>query len=106
MVAPPADYRHSLFRRHLGVLRAALKARGPFDGVEGHVLYSTFHRHSTGLFVAPGDPAGLAAAIERLSDHAFRARLGRAGPASVAAHSKRSVAEAMARVWGELGVRL
>jgi glycosyltransferase involved in cell wall biosynthesis len=59
-----------------------------------------------GLLVAPGNPATLAAALDRLSDDELRARLGGAGPASVAAHSMPAVTEAMARVWAELGVRL
>jgi glycosyltransferase involved in cell wall biosynthesis len=41
LVAAPANYRHSIVRRHLGILRAALTARGRFDGVEGHVVYPT-----------------------------------------------------------------
>jgi len=34
----------------------------------------------------------------------LRARLGRAGPASVARHDMRAAAAAMAEVWAELGV--
>jgi glycosyltransferase involved in cell wall biosynthesis len=59
-----------------------------------------------GLLVAPGDAAGLAAALDRLSDDGLRARLGSAGPASVAAHGLPAATAAMARVWAELGVRL
>lgn len=41
VVAAPFNYRHSIVRRHLGILRVALTARGRFDGVEGHVVYPT-----------------------------------------------------------------
>jgi glycosyltransferase involved in cell wall biosynthesis len=59
-----------------------------------------------GLLVAPGDPAALAAAVDRLADDRLRARLGSAGPASVAAHGMSAVTESMARVWADIGVRL
>jgi teichuronic acid biosynthesis glycosyltransferase TuaC len=38
-VVAAKTYRHGGLRRHLGMLWAALKARGRFDGVEGHVLF-------------------------------------------------------------------
>jgi glycosyltransferase involved in cell wall biosynthesis len=41
VVAAPVNYRHSIVRRHLGILRVALTERGRFDGVEGHVVYPT-----------------------------------------------------------------
>ena len=41
VVAAPSNYRHSIIRRHLGILRVALTRRGRFDGVEGHVMYPT-----------------------------------------------------------------
>ena len=58
-----------------------------------------------GLLVLPDDPAALAAALLRLSDAGLRARLGAAGPASVAGHDLRVVTAEMAAVWLELGVR-
>lgn len=41
----------------------------------------TVLHEETGLLVPPGDPAGLAAGIERLSDPALRLQMGRAGKA-------------------------
>jgi glycosyltransferase involved in cell wall biosynthesis len=41
VVAAPSNYRRSIVRRHLAILRVALTARGRFDGVEGHVIYPT-----------------------------------------------------------------
>lgn len=41
VVAAPSNYRHSIVRRHLEILRVALTARGRLDGVEGHVVYPT-----------------------------------------------------------------
>lgn len=38
-VVAAATYRHGGFRRHLEMASAALIARGPFDGIEGHVLF-------------------------------------------------------------------
>ncbi|MGZ6341014.1 MAG: glycosyltransferase family 4 protein [Candidatus Limnocylindrales bacterium] len=38
VVASP-DYRRGALLRHIALLVAALTARGPFDGVEGHVLF-------------------------------------------------------------------
>ena len=58
-----------------------------------------------GLLIAPADPAELASALERLRDPQLRARLGAAGPASVARHDIRVAAAEMAEVWAELGVR-
>lgn len=37
-VVAASTYRHGPWRRHAHMLRAALTARGPVDGVEGHVL--------------------------------------------------------------------
>jgi glycosyltransferase involved in cell wall biosynthesis len=58
-----------------------------------------------GLLIPPEDPGALAAALGRLADNGLRARLGAAGPASVAGHDIRAVAAQMAEVWAELGVR-
>ena len=58
-----------------------------------------------GLTIPPGDPAAVAAALRRLDDPELRARLGDAGPASVARHDLRIVTAEMAEVWLELGVR-
>jgi D-inositol-3-phosphate glycosyltransferase len=57
-----------------------------------------------GLVIPPGDPPALAAALDRLRDEELRARLGAAGPRSVARHDIRATAIAMAEVWSELGV--
>lgn len=38
-VVAASTYRHGGLRRHVGMAWAALTARGPFDGVEGHVLF-------------------------------------------------------------------
>jgi glycosyltransferase involved in cell wall biosynthesis len=57
-----------------------------------------------GLLIPPDDPAALAAALGRLADPVLRARLGAAGPASVAGHDIRAAAAKMAEVWAELGV--
>ncbi len=59
---------------------------------------------SNGLLVPPADPPALAAALDRLRDGALRARLGAAGPRSVARHDIHATAVAMAEVWSELGV--
>jgi glycosyltransferase involved in cell wall biosynthesis len=58
-----------------------------------------------GLLMPPDDPGALAAALRRLLDPSLRARLGAAGPASVASHDIRIAAAQMAEVWAELGVR-
>ena len=58
-----------------------------------------------GLLVPPEDPAAIAAALGRLDDPGLRARLGTAGPASVAGHDMRAAAAQMAEVWAEFGVR-
>jgi glycosyltransferase involved in cell wall biosynthesis len=58
-----------------------------------------------GLLIPPGDPGALAAALLRLLDPERRARLGAAGPASVAGHDMKTAAAQMAEVWAELGVR-
>jgi glycosyltransferase involved in cell wall biosynthesis len=58
-----------------------------------------------GLLVPPEDPDALAAALGRLLDPELRARLGDAGPASVADHDMKTAAGQMADVWAELGVR-
>ncbi len=57
-----------------------------------------------GLLIPPGDPRALAAALHRLLDPELRARLGSAGPASVAGHDIRTAAAGMAEIWAELGV--
>jgi len=57
-----------------------------------------------GLVIPPGDPTALAAALDRLRDAEMRARLGAAGPRSVARHDIRATAIAMAEAWSELGV--
>ncbi|HEY8870019.1 MAG TPA: glycosyltransferase [Candidatus Limnocylindrales bacterium] len=38
-VVAAETYRHGGLRRHVGMLWTAVTARGPFDGVEGHVLF-------------------------------------------------------------------
>ena len=58
-----------------------------------------------GLLIPADDPGALAEALRRLLDAALRARLGAAGPASVAGHDIRTAAAQMAEVWAELGVR-
>lgn len=58
-----------------------------------------------GLLIPAEDPAALASALGRLADAGLRARLGAAGPSSVAGHDIRSAAAQMAEVWAELGVR-
>jgi D-inositol-3-phosphate glycosyltransferase len=58
-----------------------------------------------GLLIPPDDPAALAGALSRLQDAGLRARLGAAGPTSVAGHDIRTAAARMAEVWAELGVR-
>jgi glycosyltransferase involved in cell wall biosynthesis len=58
-----------------------------------------------GVLVPPADPGALASALGRLRDPGMRARLGAAGPASVAGHDVRTAAAEMAGVWAELGVR-
>ncbi|MEO8968344.1 MAG: glycosyltransferase family 4 protein [Solirubrobacteraceae bacterium] len=52
----------------------------------------------TGLVIAPGDPAGLAAAVDRLlADPDLRERLGAAGRAAVSAYTYEAMAAAFAR---------
>jgi glycosyltransferase involved in cell wall biosynthesis len=58
-----------------------------------------------GLLVPPGDPAAVAAALDRLADPELRAGLGEKGPASMAHHDMAIAARQMAEVWAELGVR-
>jgi glycosyltransferase involved in cell wall biosynthesis len=60
----------------------------------------------TGLVVAPGDPAALARAIDRLlADDALAARLGAAGRAAVAGHSYAAMADAFGVALARAGVR-
>jgi glycosyltransferase involved in cell wall biosynthesis len=59
-----------------------------------------------GLLIPPDDPGALAGALLRLLDPDLRARLGAAGPASVADHDIHVAAALMAEVWAELGVRV
>jgi glycosyltransferase involved in cell wall biosynthesis len=40
VVAGPSSYRRNSALRHLGIAWRALRARGPFDGVEAHPLYA------------------------------------------------------------------
>ena len=68
-------------------------------------LKEVVHDGENGLLITPNDPAALAAALGRLQDAALRARLGAAGPASVAGHDVRAAAAQMAEVWAEFGVR-
>lgn len=101
MVAAPRDYKHSLLRRHLVVLRAALAARGPFDGVEGHVLYPAGLiawlvarlRRAPVLLYAHG--ADVLEAARRNRIHAALARFVARHADAVVANS-RSIAEAVA----------
>jgi glycosyltransferase involved in cell wall biosynthesis len=58
-----------------------------------------------GLLVPPEDVEALRRALNRLLDPELRARLGAAGPASVAQHDVHLAAERMAEVWAGLGVR-
>ena len=58
-----------------------------------------------GVLIPPGDAGALAAALLSLLDPGFRARLGAAGPASVAGHDVKTAATRMAEIWAELGVR-
>jgi D-inositol-3-phosphate glycosyltransferase len=58
-----------------------------------------------GLLIPPDDAVALAAALSRMLDEGLRARLGAAGPASVADHDIRAAAVDMAEVWAALGVR-
>jgi D-inositol-3-phosphate glycosyltransferase len=58
-----------------------------------------------GLLIPPDDAVALAEALSRMLDEGLRARLGAAGPASVADHDMRTAAAEMAEVWAELGVR-
>jgi len=57
-----------------------------------------------GLLIPPDDAVALAAALSRMLDEGLRARLGAAGPASVADHDMRTAAAEMAEVWAALGV--
>jgi glycosyltransferase involved in cell wall biosynthesis len=68
-------------------------------------LREVVHDGENGLLIPPDDPGALAAALLRMLDPELRARLGAAGPASVAGHDIRTAAAQMADVWAELGVR-
>jgi glycosyltransferase involved in cell wall biosynthesis len=57
-----------------------------------------------GLLIPPGDAVALAAALDKLAEPVVRARLGAAGPASVARHDITVAAAEMAEIWAELGV--
>ena len=58
-----------------------------------------------GVPIPPGDAGALAAALLSLLDPGLRARLGAAGPVSVAGHDIKRAAAQMAEIWAELGVR-
>jgi len=63
------------------VLLEAMRAGLPViaSAIEGSGIGDVVAGDETGILVSPGDAAALAAAIERLSDPALRARLGDAG---------------------------
>jgi len=58
-----------------------------------------------GILVTPGSVAEIRAALERLADPIVRARFAAQAQTSVAAHDMGIATEAMAGVWGRLGVR-
>ncbi len=93
-------------REGLGLLAIEALACGkPVVAVAVGGLREVIRDGENGLLIPPADPSALAGAMARLLDPELRARLGAAGPASVADHDIRRVAEAMAEVWRDLGVR-
>jgi glycosyltransferase involved in cell wall biosynthesis len=61
------------------VLLEAMAARRPVVATRVSAIPEVVADGETGILVGPGDPEALAAAFERLQDHALRARLGEAG---------------------------
>jgi len=83
----------------------ALACATPVIAASTGGLRETVHDGENGLLVPPGDAEALAGALKRLLDPRLRARLSAAGPGSVAGHDADRAGEAMAEIWGRLGVR-